>query len=81
MHVKIIQIGTSKGIRLPKYLIDKYGLTNEIDMIDTGSGILIKQAKKPRDGWKKAFEKSADTEADHLIETPSSEWDKDEWEW
>lgn len=80
MHAKIIAIGTSKGIRLPKYLINKYKL-NEVDMIDTGSGILIKPVHKPRAGWKQAFEKIAGTEEDKLIETPSTEWDKDNWEW
>lgn len=78
MHAKIIAIGTSKGIRIPKYLIDKYGFKDEIDLEDTGSGILLK-LKNPRAGWKEAFEKAADTQT--VIEMPSSDWDKDEWAW
>ena len=80
MHAKIIAIGTSKGVRIPKYLIDKYGFKDEIDLEDTGSGILLK-IKKARAGWKEAFARASVTQADALIEMPSSDWDKDEWMW
>jgi antitoxin MazE len=80
MQAKIIAIGTSKGVRIPKYLIDKYGFKDEIDLEDTGSGILLK-IKNPRAGWSEAFAKGAVTQADALIEMPSSEWDRDEWMW
>ena len=81
MHIKVISIGTSKGIRIPKYLLDKYEFINEVDAEDTGHGILLKSTKKPRAGWKAAFEKIAGTVDDNLIPMPSSEWDKDEWKW
>lgn len=81
MHVKIIAIGTSKGVRIPKYLLDKYHFQNEADIEDTGSGILIKSAKKARANWKDAFEKIAGTKNDQLLEMPATEWDKDQWEW
>jgi antitoxin MazE len=82
MHAKIIVIGTSRGIRIPKYLLDKYALNNDVDVEDTGSGILIKAAKKARAGWKEACEKAMKTtRKSHVISMPTSAWDKDEWEW
>ena len=32
MQAKIVPIGTSKGIRIPKYLLDKYGFTGSVEM-------------------------------------------------
>lgn len=58
MHLKIIPIGTSKGIRIPKSLLDKYGFTHEIEIEETSAGLLIKSAKKPRAGWEAAFKKA-----------------------
>ena len=81
MHAQIIPIGTSKGVRIPKYLLDKYHFDNIVDIDDTGSGLLIKAVKKPREGWEEAFKKLAGTKDDTLIETPESNWDEDEWEW
>jgi len=81
MRSKIIAIGTSKGIRIPKYLLVKYQLEDLVEVDDTGEGILIRPFKKPRSGWEEVFQKAAGSEHDKLIEMPESEWDKDEWQW
>lgn len=77
MRIKIVPVGTSKGIRIPKYLLDKYELTHEIELEDTGAGLLIKPLKKPRTGWENAFKKAIEKQGeDYSIEMPASEWDK-----
>lgn len=81
MYIKIIAIGTSKGIRLPKYLLDKYQLTDEVEVEDTGSGLMLKPAKTPRAGWQEAFKKVAEKSGEYRIDLPESDWDKEEWEW
>ena len=58
MSCKIIPIGTSKGIRIPKYLLEKYGFSDKVCLIDTDNGLLITPFKEPRAGWKDAFEKA-----------------------
>lgn len=42
MNIKLIQVGNSKGIRLPKKLISKYKLDTGILIIEKDDGILIK---------------------------------------
>ena len=79
MHAKIIAIGTSKGIRLPKHLIQKYGFESIIEIDETDSGILLKPAKHSREGWAKQFAKYINE--NELIGFPDSDWDKDNWEW
>ncbi len=81
MNSKIVPIGTSKGIRIPKYLIDKYKFSGEVYIEDTEEGILIKPLKKVRDGWDNAFLKVANSKMDVNIDLPQSDWDEDEWEW
>lgn len=81
MNSKIVPIGTSKGIRIPKYLIDKYHFSGEVSIEETEKGILIKPLKKTRDGWKKAFLKIVNSKHDVNIDIPPSDWDENEWEW
>lgn len=81
MHARIIAIGTSKGVRIPKYLLDKYHFENLVELDDTGNGLLLRPIKQPREGWSTAFKTAAKTSQDSLIETPASEWDDQEWEW
>jgi antitoxin MazE len=42
MHTKLITIGNSKGIRLPKKLIEKYHLHDSLNLEEKKEGILIK---------------------------------------
>ena len=42
MQAKLIEIGNSKGIRLPKKLIEKYHLNEKLTLEETKQGILIK---------------------------------------
>jgi antitoxin MazE len=81
MKAKIIAVGTSKGIRIPKYLLEKYGIEEQVEMEDTGKGIMIIPIKKTREGWAEVFRKAAGSQNDALIEMPDSEWDADEWQW
>lgn len=81
MKAKVIAIGTSKGIRIPKYLLQKYGIEDLVEMEDTGEGIIIHPVRKTRAGWEEAFKKIAGTQQDALLDMPESEWDHQEWQW
>ena len=51
--VKIIKIGNSQGIRIPKPIIALANLENiELDFVVLDSGLLITPDKKARVGWK-----------------------------
>ena len=64
---KIIKIGNSQGIRIPKPIIALANLENiELDFVVLDSGLLITPDKKARVGWTKNFKQ------DQLTAT---------WEW
>ena len=84
MKTNLIQIGNSKGIRIPKSLIEQYQLSGEIELIPSKSGLLITSSLKPRDGWEDVFKNSAPVQQDSdgiAWRTVSNKFDKEEWSW
>ena len=82
MKTKLIPIGNSKGIRIPKAILEQFGILDSIDLNITENGILVKPYNKVRNGWDEAFKKMALHNDDELLDSPSSsEWDKKEWKW
>ena len=54
MHVHLIKIGNSQGIRLPKAIVDQLGLDNDLDLQVTDDAVVIRNAPHPRSGWAQA---------------------------
>ena len=57
MELAIIKLGNSKGIRLPKSILDEYKIGTSIELKLKDGYIELRPVKKVRDGWAKAFEK------------------------
>ena len=58
MEADIIQIGNSKGIRLPASLLKQCGIAKKVKIEVNGNAITITPMKKPREGWEEAFKKA-----------------------
>jgi antitoxin MazE len=56
MLIKIVQIGNSQGIRIPKAIIEQCELGDEVEAIVEGKKIILSAKKKVRDGWAELFE-------------------------
>ena len=67
MEVSVIKIGNSKGIRLPKTLLEKYNIHDTVEVILEKGQIVIKPLSRPRKGWEKAFKKMAENGDDRLL--------------
>ena len=57
MNVSVIKIGNSKGIRLSKNLLDKYNITDTVELISEQEYMILKPKSAARAGWEKAFKK------------------------
>ena len=55
MELSIIHIGNSKGIRLSKTILEKYQITDKVELVLENDYILIKPIAKPRQNWDEAF--------------------------
>lgn len=67
MDVSVIPIGNSKGIRLSKTLIEKYNITDKVELILEKDFIILKSKSEPRNGWEKAFKKMNHDGDDQLL--------------
>lgn len=83
MKTRIVKIGNSQGVRIPKPLIEQTGLTDEVEISIQGDTLVISVAHKPREGWEVSFQAMADECADNLLDDTlrTSAWDEEEWEW
>ena len=85
MKTKIIRIGNSQGVRIPKPLIEESGITEEIEMILRDNEIVLRSAETTRKNWEASFEKMAEQDNDTLLDQKEieelSEWDEAEWTW
>jgi antitoxin MazE len=55
MQVSVIQVGNSKGIRLSKTLLDKYQITDKVELVLEKDYIVLKPVAEPRKNWEEAF--------------------------
>lgn len=83
MVTRIVRIGNSQGIRIPKPLIERAGLTGDLEISARKGAIVVQAAKKPRAGWDEAFRAMAENGDDQMIDgdAPSTQWDETEWTW
>ena len=64
LETKLIKIGNSQGIRLPKRIISKYGLGKTVLLAETEDGILIYAAKNNKLSWEDTYKAMANAEQD-----------------
>jgi len=84
MKARIVRIGNSQGVRIPKPLIEQTGLSDEVTIEAEGNRLVIRAARRPRAGWEEAFRAMAAAGDDRLLDAAamtSSEWDRREWQW
>lgn len=82
MKAPLVRIGNSKGIRIPKVLIEQAGLGDEVELTLRGNSLIVRPASKPREGWREAFEELARRVDDLSLDRDVvNEFDETEWEW
>ena len=83
MRTKIVKIGNSQGIRIPKLFLEQTGLSNDVEIQVVDDQIVIKPATHPRQGWAEQFQEMAQQQEDHLLIDGwgMTDWDEEEWEW
>ena len=84
MRTRIIRIGNSQGIHIPKQLLKQTGLSGEVEITAEDGCLMIRPARWPRAGWAEALREMARRGDDALLDDapPSlSGWDAGEWEW
>ncbi len=84
MRTRVVKIGNSQGIRIPKVIVEQFNLNDEIELLSNDGMLVIRPAYHPRAGWDDLFKAMSANGDDALLdaEVPSlSTWDEDEWAW
>lgn len=84
VKARIIRIGNSQGVRIPKALLEQSGLSGEVELAAEGGRIVIQPSGTPRGGWESAFASMAERGDDVLLDAEAaslSSWDAEEWQW
>ncbi len=77
---RIVQVGNSQGIRIPKILLEQSGISEHVEIEVRDNQIVITAASTARAGWSDAFAQMAD--GDELDPLPVTDtWDETEWVW
>ena len=82
MRATLVKIGNSRGIRIPKALLEQCSMEGEVEIQIKNKTLVIESVKsRPRMHWDKDFQKMAETGDDKLlIEDFPTSADKD-WQW
>ena len=84
MKTKLVRIGNSKGIRIPKPVLEQTGISDEVELEVFDQHITIRSATRVRAHWEQAFREMAQQGDDQLIDAEADStttWDEDEWQW
>lgn len=81
-RAKVIKIGNSKGVRIPRTLLEQVGLIDEVEMIVDDDQLVLRPVRTPRQGWEAFFSKMSQNNDDKLLdEMRQTTWDEEEWTW
>ena len=83
VRTRIVKIGNSQGIRIPKILLDLSKLDKDVELEVKDGCIIIRSRRPARAGWDEQFQSMAEAADDVLLdgELLSADWDEAEWEW
>jgi antitoxin MazE len=79
---RIVRIGNSRGIRVPKILLDQAQLPDEVELRAEPGRLVVQGARRPRMGWAEAARTMSEQGHDRLFDEPTvTRFDREEWEW
>jgi antitoxin MazE len=83
MRAEIIKIGNSKGLRIPKAVLEQCRMKNAVNLMVEDHMLIVTPYEEVRVGWEKGFQLMAKNGDDSLLDTDfiMHSWDEEEWQW
>ncbi len=79
---RIVRIGNSRGIRVPKVLLDQADLPDEVELRAEPGRLVVSAAKRVRDGWAAAARAMREHGDDALLDAGTlTRFDRADWKW
>jgi antitoxin MazE len=68
MNLKVVRIGNSRGIRIPKSVLDQCQIEESVKLMVRAQKIIIEPVKqRPREGWESAARQMHEAGEDALL--------------
>ena len=82
VKARIIKVGNSQGVRIPKLLLEQSGIKGDVEIEVQQNQLIIRRAQLPREDWGEAFKSMAELNDDCLLDgMTSTQWEETDWEW
>jgi antitoxin MazE len=82
MKAQLVRIGNSRGVRIPKALIEQAGLSDTVELTVKDGKIILSRISSRREGWAEAAARMAIRGDDVPLDAPTpTRFDREEWEW
>ncbi len=83
MKINVVRIGNSRGIRIPKPVLEQCRLGESVELRVEDDKIVISAHRAQREGWSEAFMAAKRSAPDPLLlgDIPANRFDEEEWEW
>lgn len=81
IRTRIVKIGNSQGILIPKPLLEQSGIGEEVEIEVQDGHLILRAASRSRANWEEQFAAIAQQDDGLLDEVTATEWDDREWEW
>lgn len=82
MRLELTRIGNSRGVRIPKPIIEQCGLHDLVEARVSPEGLVLSPYRAPRHGWEQAFSVSNAPEERLVLEQVApNTFDIEEWRW
>ncbi|BDX21227.1 hypothetical protein TUM22923_05480 [Polynucleobacter sp. TUM22923] len=82
LHLQIRQIGNSRGLVIPKVILEQVGFDEEVDLIVEGSTLILSKPNKSlREGWAEQAKAIAQAGDDELLLGDFNNDEDEDWVW
>jgi len=81
-RTRIVKIGNSRGLRLPKALIEQAELSGEVELHAEPGRLIVQAVREVRVGWAEAAKRMHAAGDDRLLDEPTpTRFDEEDWKW
>ena len=83
MKMELVRIGNSRGIRIPKPIIEQCRLGDTVELRIEDDRLVISSERAPRQGWDEVFRVAGSADGDDLLlaTVQPNKFDIEEWNW
>jgi antitoxin MazE len=83
IKTKLVRIGNSQGIRIPRVVVEQTGLQGELELEVRDRQLVVRPISHPRAGWEDRLREMSRRRDDRPLwpKAALTSFDDKEWEW